>query len=146
MKKAAYHIVASDLKNPLYNLAMLFFRTALAVQLIAVHGLKKLGIGVENAEAIPNPLGFPSALNDGIAIAANVYLPVLLIFGFLTRLAALPALAVTLTGYFIVHAHDPLSVSDVPYMYSISLLLIVFLGSGRYSADYFLSQKIKRLA
>lgn len=146
MKKAAYHILASDLKNPSYNLAMLFFRTAVAVQLIAVHGLKKLGIGVENAETIPNPLGFPSALNDGIAIAANVYLPVLLIIGFLTRLAALPALAVTLTGYFIVHARDPLSVSDIPYMYSISLLLIVFLGSGRYSADYLISQRIKRRA
>jgi putative oxidoreductase len=107
-----------------------------------VHGLKKIGIGVPVAEVIPNPLGFPDSLNSFIAITANVYLPVLIIFGLFTRLAALPALAVTATGYFIMHGHDSLAERDIPFMFSISLLMIILLGGGKYSLDGYLSKKL----
>lgn len=143
MKRLLATLLSSDLKSPGYNFGILFFRIAVAAQLIIVHGLKKIGVGVAAPEAVPNPLGLPPALNEFIAIAANTYLPFLLIIGFCTRLAALPAVCVTLTGYFIVHANDPLAVSDVPYMYSVSLLLIIILGGGRYSLDHYISQKIK---
>ncbi|MEL1244948.1 DoxX family protein [Flavobacterium sp. DGU11] len=143
MKRLLATLLSSDLKSPGYNFGILIFRIAVAAQLIIVHGLKKIGVGVAAPEAVPNPLGLPPALNEFIAIAANTYLPFLLIIGFCTRLAALPAVCVTLTGYFIVHANDSLAVSDVPYMYSVSLLLIIILGGGRYSLDHYISQKIK---
>jgi putative oxidoreductase len=144
MKRLFVTLLSSDLKNPLYNFAILFFRIAIAAQLVLVHGLKKIGVGVASAEVIPNPLGFPTALNDFVAIVANTYLPFLIILGFCTRLVALPALCVTLTGYFVVHINDPLSVSDVPYMYSVSLLLIVMLGGGKYSLDNYIAQRINQ--
>lgn len=143
MKRLLAALLSSDLKNPGYNFGILFFRIAVAAQLIIVHGLKKIGVGVAAAEVVPNPLHLPHALNDFIAIAANTFLPFLVVIGFCTRLAALPALCVTLTGYFVVHANDTLAVSDVPYMYSISLVFIIILGGGRYSIDYYISQKIK---
>ncbi|AWH85679.1 DoxX family protein [Flavobacterium album] len=143
MKRLFATLLSSDLKSPVYNFGILFFRIAVAAQLIIVHGLKKIGVGVAAPEAVPNPLGLPPALNDIIAIAANTYLPFLIVIGLCTRLAALPAVCVTLTGYFIVHANDPLAVSDVPYMYSVSLLLIIILGGGRYSLDQYISKKIK---
>jgi putative oxidoreductase len=142
MKKLFVTLLSSDLRKPIYNFAILFFRIAIASQLIIVHGLKKIGVGVAAAEVVPNPLGLPEAFNDFIAITANTYLPFLVIIGFCTRLAALPALCVTLTGYFVVHANDPLSVSDVPYMYSVSLLLIIMLGGGKYSVDNYISGRI----
>ena len=121
---------------------MLFFRVAVATELIVVHGLKKLGIGVATAEVIPNPLGFPEALNSFMAIAANVYLPFLIIIGLFTRLAALPALAVTATGYFIMHGHDPAAMRDIPFMYSVSMLTIILMGPGKYSVDNYISKSI----
>lgn len=136
--------MSSDLKNPLYNFAILLFRIGIAAQLIIVHGLKKIGIGVTSAEVIPNPLNFPETLNNIIAITANTYLPFFVIIGLCTRLAAIPALCVTMTGYFIVHANDPLSVSDIPYMYSISLLFIVITGGGKFSLDHYISERIKQ--
>lgn len=142
MKKLFRLIISSDLGSPIYNFAILFFRVAVATELIVVHGLKKLGIGVPVAEVIPNPLGFPEALNSFVAIAANVYLPIFILLGFCTRLAALPALAVTATGYFIMHGHDPLPERDIPFMYTISLLAIVMLGAGRYSIDGYLNKKL----
>lgn len=143
MKKLIKLLLSSDLGSPLYNFALLFFRVAIAAQLLVVHGLKKIGVGVDTAEVIPNPLGFPESFNNFVAILANTYLPVLVIAGFCTRLAALPALCVTLTGYFIVHANDPLSVSDVPFMYSVSLFFIILLGGGKYSIDNCISQKLQ---
>lgn len=144
MKRIFVALLSSDLKHPLYNFAILFFRVAVATELIVVHGLKKIGVGGAAAEVIPNPLGFPEALNNFIAIAANVYLPVFIILGLFTRLTALPALAVTATGYFIMHGHDSAAVRDIPFMYCISLLMIVFLGAGRYSLDNYLSKKVNQ--
>jgi len=143
MKTLLKILLQSDLKSRVYNLALLFFRVAVAAELVFVHGLKKLGIGVVTPEVIPNPLGFPEALNNFVAIAANVYLPFLVIIGLFTRLAALPALAVTATGYFLMHFNDDPMVRDIPFMYAVSMLLIVLLGGGKYSLDNIIARKIQ---
>ena len=123
------------------SLGLLFFRIAVSIELILVHGLKKLGVGVSTAEVVPNPLHLPETLNQIFATTANVILPLFVIFGLLTRLAVLPILAVTLTGYFVVHGNSPLSERDIPFMYSISFLLLLIAGSGKYSVDSMLFKK-----
>ena len=52
--------------------------------------------------------------------------------------SVLPTIGVTAIGYFVVHRKDSLEVRDVPYMYTLSLLLVLALGAGRYSLDYYL--------
>lgn len=131
----------SHIESSVNDLALLAFRVAVSAQLIVVHGLKKLGIGVTQAENVPNPLHLPQAINQIFATSANVIFPLFIIFGVLTRLATLPILAVTLTGYFIVHGSDPLPERDVPFMYSIVFLLILILGPGKYSIDNILHRK-----
>ncbi|TRW25930.1 DoxX family protein [Flavobacterium zepuense] len=144
MKRIFIDLIKSDLKSGLYNFGILFFRVAIASELIYVHGLKKIGIGVAQPEVIPNPIGLPDALNNFVAIAANVYLPFLIIIGLFTRVAALPALAVTATGYFLMHFNDDPMVRDMPFMYATSLLLIVLLGGGRYSLDNLIYNKLNK--
>src|ERR1044072_1654737 len=100
------------------------------------HGLKKLGVGVAVAEQVPNPLHLPEMLNEGFAIAGNLVFPVFVILGLFTRLAILPILAITLTGYFVVHWHDSILERDTPFMYSMVYLFILFIGPGKYSIDY----------
>ena len=123
------------------SLGLLFFRVAVSVELILVHGLKKLGIGVNSAEQVPNPLHLPELLNHGFAVTANVILPLFVILGLATRLAVLPTLAITLTGYFVVHGDDPLPERDIPFMYSISFLLLLIAGAGKYSIDSIIFKK-----
>lgn len=120
---------------------LLLFRSIVSTQLIVVHGLKKIGIGTGVAETVPNPFNFPNWFNDSFAITANLIFPLFIIAGFYTRLATIPVLAVTLSGYFVVHWNDPLLVSDVPFMYSLSFLIIAFLGAGKYSIDHYLRNK-----
>ncbi len=120
---------------------LFLFRSIVSTQLIVVHGLKKIGIGTGVVETVPNPFDFPNWFNDSFAIAANLIFPLFIIAGFCTRWATIPILAVTLSGYFVVHWNDSLLVSDVPFMYSLSFLLIAFLGAGKYSIDQYLRNK-----
>ena len=126
-----------------FDWVMLFFRIAISLQIMVVHGLKKLGIGVAEVEQVPNPLHLPVAINQLFATAANLVFPVLVAIGLFTRLAVLPTLAITLTGYFVVHWSDSLPAKDVPFMYSIAFLLVLVLGPGKYSLDNNINKKLR---
>ena len=128
--------------SKLFNWGMFCFRVLASIELIAAHGLKKVGVGVPEAEHIPNPLQLPEAFNNGFAIAANLFFPLLVIVGFCTRLATIPTLAVTLTGYFVVHWHGTPLEKDTPFMYSLVFLLIAVMGAGKYSIDNYLYKKL----
>ena len=143
MKTQLTNILFSDFGNKTGNIAMFLFRIAFAIELMLVHGLKKIDADGHTAEIIPNPLGFPDWFNQAFATVPMLVFPFFILIGLFTRLAALPALAVTLTGYFIVHANDALAEKDAPFTYSIILLLIVMLGAGRYSVDNFLAKRFR---
>ncbi len=131
-------IFYSDLGSTINNAALLAFRLLLCYEMIRVHGLKKLVKDGGTEEVVPNPLHLPPKLNQAIADFSDLVAPVLVALGLATRLSVLPILAVTLTGYFVVHRKDVLSVRDIPYMYSLSYLFIFLVGAGRFSADFYL--------
>ena len=126
----------------LFNATILFFRIAVSMEIIFVHGLKKLGIGAAAAEKVPNPLHLPEIFNFAFAISANIFFPFLVLIGLCTRLATLPTLAVTLTGYFVLHWNDAALVRDTPFIYSVIFLFILLMGPGKYSIDNFLFKKL----
>jgi putative oxidoreductase len=142
--------ILSQLANPfpthiIFNWTMLVFRILLCLQLMTVHGFKKLGWGVQIKETIPNPLHLPEFFNQWFTIAANLVFPFFILVGFFTRLCSIPILAVTLTGYFVLHKSDTLLVRDVPFVYSLCFLLLLCLGAGKYSLDrWFLHEKLRR--
>lgn len=121
---------------------MLFFRVLVSLEIMVAHGFKKIGIGVTEAEHVPNPLHLPEAFNSAFAISANIFFPFLVLIGFCTRLATLPILAVTLTGYFVVHLHDSFLEKDAPFIYSVVFLLILVLGPGKVSIDNYLRKRL----
>lgn len=143
MKKLVQIITNTNLEGKLIHIALFVFRIALSLELIIAHGLKKLGVGVAEAEQVPNPLNLPEAFNSLFADAANLVFPVFVIFGLFTRIAVLPILAVTLTGYFILHWNDALLIKDTPFMYSLCYLFLFFVGPGKYSIDNYLRKKLQ---
>jgi putative oxidoreductase len=138
MKKLVQIIINTNLEGKLIHIALFVFRIALSLELIVAHGLKKLGVGVAEAEQVPNPLHLPQEFNSLFADTANLVFPVFVIFGLFTRVAVLPILAVTLTGYFILHWNDALLIKDTPFMYSLCYLFLFFVGPGKYSIDNYL--------
>lgn len=131
-------ILSSDLGSSFNDAAFLLFRILLGIELFRVHGLKKFRLENGKKEVVPNPLGLPDKMNALVASLADTVVPFLIILGLGTRIAVLPTIGVTAIGYFVVHRKDSLEVRDVPYMYTLSLLLILALGAGRYSLDYYL--------
>jgi len=129
-------ILSSDLGSTFNNSAMLVFRILLALELFRVHGLKKFRVENGQKEHVPNPLHLPEKLNGLVATFSDTVVPFLIMLGIGTRLVVLPTIGVTAIGYFVVHRKDSLEVRDVPYMYTLSLLLILALGAGTYSLDH----------
>ncbi len=142
MQSLLYKITRINPAENYFHFTMLLFRVLVSFELIVVHGLKKLGVGVDVAETIPNPLHLPEVFNNGFAIGSNIIAPVFIILGLLTRLTILPVLAVTLTGYFVLHWNDALLIKDVPFIYSTVYMLIWVLGPGKYSIDYLINRKL----
>ena len=138
MTEIIKQILYSDLGTSLNNGAFLVFRILLAIELFRVHGMKKFRVENGQKEHVPNPLHLPEKLNGLVATFSDTVVPFLIILGIGTRLVVLPTIGVTAVGYFVVHRKDSLEVRDVPYMYTLSLLLILALGAGKYSLDYYL--------
>ncbi len=130
-------ILYADAGSELNNWALLGFRVLLALELFRVHGLKKLKGKNSLPEQVPNPLQLPPQLNTLIATFSDTVVPFFIVFGIGTRLAVLPVIGVTAIGYLVVHRHDSAQVRDVPYMYTICFLLLLFLGAGSISLDHY---------
>jgi len=135
-------ILASDAGSELNNIALLLFRILFAVELFKVHGMKKFRIENGAKETVPNPLGLPEKLNGLVATFSDTVVPFFIILGLGTRLAILPTIGVTAIGYFVVHRKDSAEIRDVPYMYTLVLLLILALGAGTYSIDNYLLNQL----
>lgn len=143
MKKIIETITNPHPSGVLYDTILLGFRVVLSGEMYA-HGLKKLGIGVAEAEQVPNPLRFPEAINNVLVVSVNIFFPILVILGFFTGLSVLPILVVRLTKYFVLHFHDAPIIKETPFMYSLSYLVILFLGAGKYSLDHYLFKIFSR--
>ena len=133
-------ILNSDAGSTINNIALLLFRILLALELFRVHGMKKFRVTDGQREHVPNPFNMPDKLNGLIATFSDTVVPFLIMGGIATRLAVLPTIGVTAIGYFVVHKKDSLEVRDVPYMYTICLLLLLVLGAGTFSIDNYLLQ------
>jgi putative oxidoreductase len=122
-----------------FDLVLLLYRIMVSSSLIVVHGLQKLINFQNESKNFPDPLGLGITFTFYFALVASVICPVFIIAGLFTRVACAVVLTLTLSGLFLVHLHSPLSVADTPYIYSVGLLLILFLGPGAYSLDNFFS-------
>ncbi|WP_312747831.1 DoxX family protein [Sphingobacterium multivorum] len=135
----------TDLGNTVNNGAILIFRILLAWELLTVHGLKKIQKGPQaEPEHIPNPLQLPEKLNAAVAQFADTIVPFFIALGLFGRLVLLPTIGVTAVGYFVVHRHDSRVVRDIPFMYTLCLLLLLLTGPGAYSIDHYIYQLLTK--
>ena len=97
----------------------------------------------ERATSFPDPLGVGNAASLTLAVFAEFFCSVLVIFGVGTRLAAVPLLITMLVAGFIYHADDPFSSREKALLYGIGFLVLVFTGPGPWSVDAWLRPKLE---
>ena len=135
MKTIVQTLFSTKITENKTSMSLFVFRILLSISLFNTHGLKKILDFEGTLQHIPDPFGFGSEFSAYMAVFANVICPIFVVLGLFTRAAILPIVGITLSGFFIVHASDPWSVRDVPLMYSLSFLLLLYLGPGKYSLD-----------
>jgi len=119
------------------DIALLLLRLWLGGSMLALHGWGKLANYSSLHASFPDPLGVGSTLSLILALVGEVLCPILLVLGFVTRLAALgAATTMAVAWYFIHHAAlmGPQS-GELAFIYLGGYAALVFSGAGRYSLD-----------
>jgi len=104
------------------------------------HGLPKIALLEAEPVVFMDFMGLGAKMSLLLAIFAEVVCSVLIILGLGTRVAAIPLIITMMVAVFIVHSSDPFSTQEMGLLYLFGYLLLLIMGSGKYSMDSFISK------
>ncbi len=104
--------------------------------LMLSHGIPKFQSLISGEEIqFADPIGIGMAPSLFLTVIAEVVCPLLMIVGFKTRWAAIPAAITMAVAAFIVHGADPLQKKELALIYLIVFVAVSLLGPGKFSID-----------
>ena len=120
---------------------LLLVRIAIA-SFMLVHGLPKLQALLSGGPVqFPDIFGMGSTLSLALAVFAEVLCSFFILVGFGTRAATIPLIITMLVAVFHVHASDPFLKQEMGLHYLLIYGVLLFAGSGKYSADYLVARQ-----
>lgn len=128
----------------LSSLGILVLRVAVGAMMLAGHGWAKLIGFTDKLALFPDPLGLGPGFSLTLAVFAEVVCSLCLIFGFLTRFAAVPLLVTMGVAAFVVHDGDPWSQKELALLYAVPFLTLILTGGGDFSLDAMLSSRRRK--
>jgi putative oxidoreductase len=134
-------IVSVNKADSVTDIALLVARAGIAA-LMLTHGIPKLLMLLSGAPVqFPPVMGMSPELSLGLAVFAEVFCSILILTGFVTRLAAIPLIITMLVAVIMVHGADPIAKKEPALQYLVVYMVLLFAGSGKYSIDYLLQGK-----
>nr|WP_321222571.1 DoxX family protein [uncultured Psychroserpens sp.] len=121
------------MKKNFTDLALLLLRLGFGGFMLT-HGIPKLN-KLSNASEFPDPLGIGGLPSLILCLIGEVLAPILIIIGFKTKWAAIPATITMLVAAFVVHAQDDLATKEHALLYAIAFIVIFLAGPGKLSFD-----------
>lgn len=103
--------------------------------MMLTHGIPKLQKLIGGDFKFGDPIDIGAAPSLFLAVIGEVICPILLIFGFKTRWAAVPSAMTMLVAVVLVHSDDPFGTKEKALLYLVIFVVIIFLGPGKYSID-----------
>jgi putative oxidoreductase len=126
------------------NLMFLLLRVAIGAFMLT-HGYGKLQSALAGGEIqFMDPFGLGQAVSLYLAVFAEFFCSILLIFGIATRLATIPLIVTMLVAVLVAHASDPFQKKEMALHYLLVYVVILVCGAGKYSVDYFISRKYSK--
>lgn len=123
------------------SVVLLLIRIGVAGMML-VHGFPKMQMLFSgDASQFPGVMGLSPMISLALAVFAEVLCSVFILFGFATRLASIPLIITMLVAVFYIHASDPFSSQELGLHYLMSYIVLLILGSGKYSLDAVLLQQ-----
>lgn len=117
------------------SLGLLTLRVGVGSLMLFGHGWKKLVNFSELSRLFPDPLGVGADWSLALAVFAEVFCALGIIFGAMTRLAAIPLITTMLVAGLLVHSDDGWAKTELSVIYLIPFLTIAFTGPGKFSVD-----------
>lgn len=104
------------------------------------HGFDKLIHFTQRVNNFPDPLHIGSTLSLSMTIFGEFFCSVLVVFGLLTRLAAIPLVIICIVAAFIVHKGQVTGDGEMATLYLAMFLTMLFVGPGKFSLDRLLGK------
>jgi putative oxidoreductase len=99
------------------------------------HGFPKFQNLISGDIKFGDPIGIGATLSLILAVIGELVCPILIIIGYKTRWAALPAAITMAVAAFIVHTADPFGKKELALLYLTFFVVIMMVGPGKYSID-----------
>lgn len=116
------------------DLGLLILRIGTAGMMLS-HGLPKIQKLFETPIQFADPIGVGSTFSLILTLLGEVIAPLLILIGFKTKLAAIPAFITMLVAAFIIHGADDFATKEKALLYGMCFLVIAITGAGKYSID-----------
>lgn len=120
--------------NTLIHLGLALLRIVPSAFMLT-HGYPKLMKLINGNTEFADPFGIGQAPSLFLAVVGEFICPLLMIIGFKTRWAAIPAAITMFVAAFIAHGSDPFGRKELPLLYLTIFVIIMLLGPGKYSVD-----------
>jgi len=123
------------------SLGLLVLRLGAGGLLFGAHGWAKLMNIAERAPKFSDPIGLGPQASFGLVVFAEVLCTGSVMVGLLTRISTVPILIFLGVAAFIQHAHDPWMKRELPLLFAVPFLALLFTGAGRFSLDALIRPK-----
>jgi len=125
------------------SFGLLLLRLGAGGLIVMAHGWSKLSNFGRMSTEFADLIGIGPAASLLLAVFAEFFCGLAVVFGFYTRLAVIPLIIQMFVLVFIVHAVDPWHSKEFALLFLIPWLTLLFTGAGRYSIDGVLSANMK---
>jgi putative oxidoreductase len=116
------------------HFSLLIFRVSLGVMMLT-HGWPKFQRLMAGNMKFADPLGLGSEISLILAVFAEFLCSMTLIIGLFTRLSASMLAFTMLVAALIQHGDDPFSKKEKALLYLAGYVILILMGSGKYSVD-----------
>lgn len=123
------------MKNSLLtNIGLAVLRIAPSLMMLT-HGYPKFQKLISGNMEFADPIGIGSGPSLFLAVIGEFLAPILIIIGYKTKFATIPALITMLVAAILVHGADPFKTQEKAWLYAVIFAVILLVGPGKYSLD-----------
>lgn len=128
-------IIDSRIHDGVTSLGLLFLRVCLGSMMLCIHGLPKMFNFKLELKKIEDPFGFGARRTLILTLLQEVFLSLLIIFGFLTRVSVIPMIVTLIIAAFVVHRDWSIEKRQFILLYIVGFATLLFCGPGEISLD-----------
>ncbi|MBU2996398.1 DoxX family protein [Cellulophaga baltica] len=124
------------MQKKIFNEVGLLLLRVVPSLLMITHGYGKFQKLIAGGEIkFADPIGIGAAPSLFLAVVSELVCPIIIILGFKTRWAAVPAAITMVVAAFITHGSDPIATKELALLYLTIFVVIIMVGPGKYSID-----------